>query len=70
MKLYNRLDGVPQNHNYLLVRIISYGDFESPYEDEILASAEGYDELEQYCKLQNFTIHPGGWTEYKIRVVL
>lgn len=68
MKLYNRLDGVPHDHSYMLVRIICDGDFcGNKREDEIIASAESRNELEQYCASEH--IYSIGSIKYEICTV-
>jgi hypothetical protein len=71
LKIYNRLDGVPYDHEWILVQILSYADQGgSPYIDKILASSEKREELESYCHLNKISIpedgQPVGWAEYRI----
>ena len=66
---YNRLDGVPENH-YALFRVISFGDFGSDYQDEILYYSDTKDELEEFCEEGGFVLKdPTGWNEYRITTI-
>lgn len=64
---YNKLNGVPLGYFYI-VHILSFGDFEVPYEYEILYYSENEKLLIEFCKLNNYNINPSnGWREYEIR---
>jgi hypothetical protein len=71
LKIYNRLDGIPEEHKWVLIEVLSYADQGGArYEDRILVSCETKEELQNYCNFHRIQAHvpgePAGWDLHKI----
>lgn len=68
IKKYDRMSGIPENHKFYLVRILSYADQGGArYEDVIIASAINKELLEEYCSKNGMILKSeSGWDEYSI----